>query len=218
MDSSSGPRKWGLDNPYPNCLWKLQKPVLEPSPKMASEEKTMIVYLIRNTINKKLYVGQTCQSLERRWGLHLKAARGKSRFPIHCAIRKYGSKVFTIVEIDRATSRKELNALEARYITEYNSMIPSGYNRTAGGAGFGGQHTDESRAKMRLAHAGVPTGRSHWKGKELSIETRLKMGQTRKGKKHTAKHNKSIATAARNQWTDPVKRERLLAGIRARFQ
>ena len=49
-------------------------------------------------------------------------------------MRKYGIENFTIEEIDKANSFKELGELEKKYIKEYNSQNPDkGYNITAGG-------------------------------------------------------------------------------------
>ena len=49
-------------------------------------------------------------------------------------MRKYGIENFTIEEIDKADSFKELGELERKYIKNYNSQNPDkGYNLTAGG-------------------------------------------------------------------------------------
>ena len=49
-------------------------------------------------------------------------------------MRKYGIDKFTIEEIDRVNSFKELGELERKYIKQYNSQNPDkGYNITAGG-------------------------------------------------------------------------------------
>ena len=49
-------------------------------------------------------------------------------------MRKYGIENFTIEEIDKADSFKELGELERKYIKKYNSQNPDkGYNLTAGG-------------------------------------------------------------------------------------
>lgn len=96
----------------------------------------MIVYLIRNLLNGKKYVGQTASSLRERWQGHVSSAQSGSRFPIHCAIRKYGVGNFEISELARAANKEELDVLEQKHIAESRSMVPEGYNRTAGGDGF----------------------------------------------------------------------------------
>lgn len=173
----------------------------------------MIVYIIRNRANGKCYVGQTVQTLEQRWYLHVKAAKGSSRLPIHCAIRKYGAEAFDRSQLSSAFSLEELDALECRFIAQCNSMTPNGYNRTTGGKGFNGRHTEESKRKMSL---GVPTGHSTWKGKKLPESTKVKMSAVRKGRKHTQQWKDNISEGAGRQWADPKKREALLVGLRRR--
>jgi len=95
------------------------------------------VYKITNKINEKSYVGQTTQSLKKRFGDHF-------RDTSHCAylkgsIKKYGKENFTMecLEIVEAESNQELrtrlNDLEVKYIKENNTLCPNGYNLTSGG-------------------------------------------------------------------------------------
>lgn len=114
----------------------------------------MLIYSITNNINGKAYIGQTVKSLEERWYNHRKSARGRSRLPIHCAIRKYGEQNFNITIVSDACSREQLDAMETYFIARYNTITPNGYNRTIGGAGFNGNHTESSRARMRESHLG----------------------------------------------------------------
>ena len=59
-----------------------------------------IVYLIRNVVNEKLYIGFTSQYIDKRWKGHIwDSKRGLSR--ILCrAIRKYGAENFSISELE----------------------------------------------------------------------------------------------------------------------
>ena len=67
----------------------------------------MIIYKIVNNINGKIYIGQTIQTLEKRWKSH--CSKGGSLSYIKRAIFKYGQNNFSIFEIDRAFSLEELN-------------------------------------------------------------------------------------------------------------
>lgn len=101
----------------------------------------MIVYLIRNRVNGKVYVGKTERSLSRRWQNHVWTARQKKslNWPLYNAIRKYGAEAFTIEPIGEASSAAQLNDLEKSYIALLGSLDPAiGYNRTAGGDGVAG--------------------------------------------------------------------------------
>ena len=89
----------------------------------------MIVYKITNTLNRKIYIGQTVQSLNNRWKQHLRDSKKDLDFPIYRAIKKYGPENFRIEEIDGANSLSELNYLETHYIHRFDSLvIKNGYN------------------------------------------------------------------------------------------
>lgn len=99
------------------------------------------IYKILNTINDKLYIGQTTSSIEKRFNDHLSAARtmkSSSMIIIH-AINKYGEESFSISEVEKVIcdSQEELqnllNTKEIYYIAYYNSLRPNGYNITKGG-------------------------------------------------------------------------------------
>lgn len=93
----------------------------------------MIIYKITNQVNNKVYIGLTTETLQKRWSGHLQAYKTCKRH-LYESMRKYGIENFTIEEIDKADSFKELGELERKYIKEYNSQNPDkGYNLTAGG-------------------------------------------------------------------------------------
>lgn len=91
------------------------------------------IYKITNTINGKVYIGQTIQPLDKRWSQHKRSARSKEAYSIHRAIAKYGEENF-IIECLCNCSIEELDRLEKKYIEDYNSYS-CGYNETHGGQG-----------------------------------------------------------------------------------
>lgn len=92
----------------------------------------MIIYKITNTINDKIYIGQTTVTLEARWGGHKAKALSGTTTHLYNAMRKYGIEKFKIEEICRVNSLQELNKMEEYFIKEYDS-ISSGYNILKGG-------------------------------------------------------------------------------------
>lgn len=92
-----------------------------------------LIYIITNSINDKVYIGQTIQSLKDRWYEHCRAACSKNEADMHIkrAILKYGKENFTIKELERCTI-EELDEREIYYIGLYNSFV-KGYNSTKGG-------------------------------------------------------------------------------------
>lgn len=96
------------------------------------------IYKFTNKINGKVYIGQTRQKLKTRYNQHINNVK-KDKYPIHAAIQKYGAENFefsTVEEIvleDKQKLIDTLNKLEIKYIKEYNSLCPNGYNIQKGG-------------------------------------------------------------------------------------
>lgn len=87
----------------------------------------MFIYKITNTINGKVYIGLTTNSLKTRFKQHCDEARkGRSGRPICQAIKKYGRSAFAIEQLDTAKDLEELKALERHYIAEYDSLAEKG--------------------------------------------------------------------------------------------
>lgn len=71
------------------------------------------IYKITNTINNKLYIGKTINTIEKRFAEHIKQSKipqAKKR-PLYNAINKYGIENFTI-EIVEECDIKEVNERE----------------------------------------------------------------------------------------------------------
>lgn len=91
------------------------------------------IYLITNSVNDKVYVGQTIQSLKKRFNGHCcysKADKSANMY-IKRAIHKYGRDKFTIHLIEECPIEL-LNDREKYWISFYNSY-KEGYNLTLGG-------------------------------------------------------------------------------------
>lgn len=91
------------------------------------------LYLIRNTINDKVYVGKTYLSLEERFERHKQDSKKNSDRPLYRAIRKYGIDKFYI-ELIGSFEENDLEDFEILAIQEFNSYN-EGYNATLGGDG-----------------------------------------------------------------------------------
>lgn len=95
-----------------------------------------IIYKVTNTINNKVYIGQTIKTLNERKYYHYYRAKNEpeiTRTHFINAIRKYGENVFIWEQIDSANSKEELNEKEQYWINYYNS-INYGYNIQKGGS------------------------------------------------------------------------------------
>lgn len=79
---------------------------------------------------------------------HRAAVNHGSQYAIHCAIRKYGFKAFTIEVLSEETDIAKLNVLEVAAIAEHGTLHPSGYNLTSGGDGVAGPHSAKRTKAM----------------------------------------------------------------------
>ena len=90
----------------------------------------MFIYKISNTVNNKVYIGQSIRPVEERFKRHINdAMNGVLDTHFARAIRLYGPDKFYIEIIDTAASQEELTQKEHDYIVKYNS-VEDGYNET----------------------------------------------------------------------------------------
>lgn len=109
------------------------------------------VYLIRNTTNGKVYVGQTVQTLDRRWYEHRLDSRSGTKH-LYRAMQKYGLASFTFTELGRAYCQRELDDMETRSIRSHEATNQEfGYNLRPGGSG--GPMSEEHKRKIGAANA-----------------------------------------------------------------
>ena len=91
------------------------------------------IYIIRNTVNSKVYIGQTHVSIKLRFQNHLSAARRGLDYVIGKAIRKYGEDKF-YVELLEECLIEELNEREKYWIAFFKATDNRfGYNMSIGG-------------------------------------------------------------------------------------
>ena len=93
------------------------------------------IYIIKNDINKKVYIGQAVNT-QNRWWYHLSDARKSKKYSIiDKAINKYGKEHFHYEIIE--SQIENYNEREQYWIKQYNSRVPNGYNIAIGGKGVG---------------------------------------------------------------------------------
>ncbi len=92
------------------------------------------IYIIKNTINDKVYIGQTTNTIEYRFYQHLDCSkRDYKNSALYNAMRKYGKEHFYI-ELIEEVPFEQLDEREIYWIAYYDSYN-NGYNSTIGGKG-----------------------------------------------------------------------------------
>lgn len=95
--------------------------------------KEYIIYLHRNKINGKVYIGQTCRKPERRYGAEGIYYKKCKRF--YSAIQHYGWDNFEHIILKTGLTKEQADEYEKFYIIEYKSSEPEyGYNLLEGGS------------------------------------------------------------------------------------
>lgn len=150
-------------------------------------DKPGIIYLARNTVNGKCYVGQTQYTLTHRRSGHLSRAKFGSALALHSAIRKYGVEKFHFEVLQNCCGRECLDESEKWWIKEYDCISPNGYNLTYGG--------------------GVP---------EVSDETRKKLSEIQK-KRATPERMRAMSLAASAKGYSPERKEKLREFMKGRY-
>ena len=116
------------------------------------------IYIIKNKINNKVYIGQSVDIMCR-WYAHKNSAKGKSQdsyTKIHTAMNNLGIENFYI-EILEECEYSQLNKREKHWINFFDSYN-NGYNMTLGGESNRGETngrailTEEQVIEIRLAY------------------------------------------------------------------
>ena len=100
--------------------------------------RTYCIY--RAVLKDKSYIGKTT-NFKRRKYTHIHGNGNRSLF--HDAIVKYGSDEIKWEILDEADSFEIAKELEQRYIKQFNSLAPNGYNVAVGGQGNGAAYNSK---------------------------------------------------------------------------
>lgn len=164
--------------------------------------KEYTVYIHRNKINGKNYVGITYQELNQRW----RSGKGyKKQIKFARAIKKYGWDGFDHIIVAEKLTEAEASQLEIDLIEKLDA-IQNGYNISPGGSTT--NHSPETLEKMRQSML----------GKKHTEETKRKISKSKDNIKipvyciETDKHYESVAEASRLTGIDPANIHRVCKG------
>lgn len=154
------------------------------------------IYYIKNLINKKGYIGQAvCYTGKNnkkwgsfnRWKTHIREAYSdkKDRCKLlNQAIRKYNENNFKLNILGKFHLNK-LDTMEQKYIQEYNTLVPHGYNLNKGG--YGGKDSKETIEKKRKMRLGKKNNKTHIENSRIG-----QIGNRRKIKKRKYKNDEKL--------------------------
>lgn len=129
------------------------------------------VYLIRNTINGKCYIGKTINNPKRRIWEHLNCTTMGNRL-IRSDVEKFGIKSFVSEYLHEGISGELLDTHEIEAIKTHNTLAPNGYNLTKGGEGRVSANMRIQRKASNLATKALRKSKSDLKkqiGNSLTV-------------------------------------------------
>lgn len=115
--------------------WTLEQAMEQEDPPEQAYAGYGAIYLVRNLVDGRCYVGQTMQRIQRRWKGHLRSVVDGAKTRLAEAMSEFGADSFVVERLDVGFSRADLNRLEAKWITKLRTIWPNGYNSTKGGSG-----------------------------------------------------------------------------------
>jgi|AntAceMinimDraft_16_1070373.scaffolds.fasta_scaffold07422_9 hypothetical protein len=144
------------------------------------------IYITTNLVNGKQYVGSHL-------GEKNDSYLGSGKPAFSNAIKKYGKENFKREIIEECDPSMNL-ILETKYIKEYNTLVPNGYNISPTGGNKGGGKLNEI-TKKRISES--LKGKN--KGKKHSKESREKMSKAKRGIKLSEEHKKKISESEKGR-------------------
>jgi group I intron endonuclease len=181
-----------------------------------------LIYKTTNLINGKIYIGQTVKIDK-----YLSGKYYGSGIYLNRAIKQIGVMNFKTEIVCYAQNKQELDELEIKYITEYQSYNPLGYNISKGGDGgntikfmseqnkanrneklsiakkgnknmLGKKHTNETRKKIAVSNI----GNKNMLGRTLSIETKSKISKSLSGREKSQQHIAKLSNSMKEKFAN----------------
>jgi len=132
------------------------------------------VYITTNILTGQQYVGdRSCKNISNDSYL------GSGTY-LKNSIKKYGKEKFIKKVIDTFNTRQEAYEAQEKYINEYNTLYPNGYNLNK----RGGSNINEFIGMYNKNHSNL---------------TKEKMKKSHQGKKFTEEHKKHLSEALKNR-------------------
>ena len=181
------------------------------------------IYKIINTINNKVYIGQTTRTIAERYEEHLNHARNSVNRHLYDAMNYYGIENFTVELLEDCEDAK-LNGRESYWIKCYKSNDRAfGYNMTSGGEG-GNTCASLSKERKQMRNAAIA---SKLAGRAQPRELVEKRAAKLRGQKRTeeqrqrfseAQQKRDASTFARGFTVPQERRDKISQTLTGRVQ
>ena len=149
------------------------------------------VYITTNILNTKQYIGDhSCDNLEKDnylgSGIYFKRA-----------VNEYGKENFKRKELEFFTTKQEAFNAQEKYIKEYNTLSPNGYNISPkGGHNVKGCCSEETKQKLSKSNKiSCAAEKNGMYGKKHSKETKKMWSEKRKGLKHKEESKQKMSAS-----------------------
>lgn len=175
---------------------------------------TYIVYITTNLKNGKQYVGDHSTN-------NINDGYLGSGTALKSALKKYGRKNFKREILEQCITKQLAFDLQEKYIIQYNTMCPDGYNisPTGGIEMSGGKLSNQTKEKMSLSKLGIKFSDKHKEnlrkahiGLKQSLETIEKRCKKTRGKKRSEEFKNLLRKPKTEETKEKIRKS--LTGIR----
>lgn len=118
-------------------------------------ERRVGIYMFTNNL-KKNYLGEPLRYIGQSTNIDDRYKDHKGRYgtnPMYEDFQKLGFENFSF-EVLIECSKEELDEVEIKFIKDYNTVYPNGYNLTKGGSGYPNDFTELTLERLRVANVG----------------------------------------------------------------
>lgn len=158
------------------------------------------IYKITNSVNDKVYIGQTWFSVQERFRKHKHVSSNCVK--LVKAINKHGKDNFRAELITICSTQNVADYLEMLFIKQFDS-IQNGYNVLIGGETGGRKGTKHSKETItKLSKAA--------KGRSVSDETRAKLLVANEGRVFSEEHKQKLSEAKKGKVFSEEHKSKLL--------